>query len=52
MIDNLEDLIDAKTGALILIDMLFKLKLINKKTYQNIQEKYNRKINKQEVQSS
>lgn len=32
--------IDVNTGALILIDMLFAQKLINEKTYNNIQEKY------------
>lgn len=35
--------IDAQTGALILIDMLYAQKLINKKTYDKIQEKYNKK---------
>lgn len=38
--------VDVKTGALILIDMLFEKKLINKETYKNIQEKYNFKTNK------
>ena len=33
--------IDAQTGALILIDMLYQQKMINKKTYDNIQMKYN-----------
>ena len=33
--------IDAHAGALILIDMLFKKKLINEKTYNSIQNKYN-----------
>lgn len=32
--------IDAQTGALILIDMLYAKKLINKETYNNIQNKY------------
>lgn len=32
--------IDVQTGALILIDMLFCKKIIDKKTYNNIQEKY------------
>lgn len=32
--------IDVNTGALVLIDMLFQQKLINEKTYRNIQEKY------------
>ena len=38
--------IDSKTGALVLIEMLYAKKLINKKTYDNIQIKYNQKINK------
>ena len=38
--------IDSHIGALILIDMLFAQKLIDKQTYDNIQEKYNNK-NKQ-----
>ena len=33
--------IDVQTGALILIDMLYSQKLINKETYNNIQSKYN-----------
>lgn len=33
--------IDVHTGALILIDMLYVNKLINKETYDNIQNKYN-----------
>ena len=37
--------IDAKTGALVLIDMLYAQKLIDKKTYDNIQIKYNAKNN-------
>lgn len=32
--------IDTQTGALILIDMLYAKKLINKETYNRIQEKY------------
>ena len=32
--------IDTQTGALILIDMLYAKKLINKETYNNIQNKY------------
>ena len=35
--------IDVQTGALILIDMLYAQKLINKETYDKIQEKYNKK---------
>ena len=35
--------IDAQTGALILIDMLYAQKLINQKTYNAIQETYNAK---------
>lgn len=35
--------VDVHTGALILIDMLYAQKLINKKTYDNIQAKYNPK---------
>ena len=38
--------IDAQTGALILIDMLYSQKLINKRTYDNIQAKYNNKNQK------
>ena len=41
-----ETTIDVKTGALILIDMLYAQKLINKETYNAIQLKYNLK-NKQ-----
>lgn len=42
--------IDVQTSALILIDMLYAQKLINKETYDNIQEKYNSKnINKRIV---
>lgn len=35
--------IDVLQGSLILIDMLYSQKLINKKTYDNIQNKYNNK---------
>lgn len=35
--------IDAQIGALILIDMLYTKKLINKETYNNIQNKYKSK---------
>lgn len=35
--------IDTLQGSLVLIDMLYSQKLINKKTYSNIQNKYNRK---------
>lgn len=37
--------ISAHQGALVLIDMLYKQGHINKKTYENIQNKYN-KVNK------
>jgi hypothetical protein len=39
--------IDAKTGAFILIDMLLEKKLIDKETYERIQQKYNKKSNPQ-----
>ena len=38
--------IDVQTGALILIDMLYAQKMINKETYDKIQVKYNTKSNK------
>lgn len=41
--------IDAQTGALILIDMLFKQQLINEKTYNNIQAKYNQNGDKKAI---
>ena len=40
--------IDAQTGAL-LIDMLFKQQLINEKTYNNIQAKYNQNGDKKAI---
>mgnify|MGYP003307427742 CR=1 FL=1 len=43
--------IDVKTGALILIDMLYDKKLINKETYMNIQSKYNSKNTNKITQS-
>lgn len=43
--------IDVQTGALILIDMLYSQKFINKRTYDNIQAKYNNKNKKSSAQS-
>ena len=43
--------IDVQTGALILIDMLYSQKLINKRTYDNIKAKYNNKNKKSSAQS-
>lgn len=46
-LDKTKSNIDIQTGALILIDMLYAKKLINKETYDNIQSKYNHKLSKQ-----